>query len=254
MRQRIVTLAVIMCLTIPAWGCVAKNKYLKKEGEAKTLADNLQSLQQKYDDLVKEKNGLQQMYDGLVKENQGLQKDIAGKQKTIAEQQAQKRALEREKEQQAKKMSGTYEALLAKMKDEISKGEVTISELKGKLTVNMVNSILFDSGKAEVKSEGLEVLNKVVGVLKEVSDKAIKIEGHTDNVQISGGLASIYPTNWELSAARAINVTKHLQEKGIDPSFLTAEAHSEYSPVADNNSEEGKAMNRRIEIILVARK
>jgi chemotaxis protein MotB len=123
--------------------------------------------------------------------------------------------------------------------------------LKGKLTVNMVDAILFDSGKAEVKTDGLAVLQKVINILKTLNDKAIRIEGHTDNVPIRGLLAARYPTNWELSAARAINVTRYLQEQGVDPLVLSAVAFGEYKPVAANESEEGRTRNRRIEIILV---
>jgi chemotaxis protein MotB len=137
------------------------------------------------------------------------------------------------------------------MKSEISRGQITISELKGKLTVNMVDSILFDSGKAEVKKGGLEILGKVISILKEVKDKSIRIEGHTDNVQISRALAQRYPTNWELSAARAINVARYLQDEGIGPGQLSAAAYGEWKPVAENDTPEGRARNRRIEIILV---
>jgi chemotaxis protein MotB len=161
--------------------------------------------------------------------------------------------LRQEKEQEVEKMSSTYEELLGKMKSEIDQGQVTISELKGKLTVNMVDAILFDSGKAEVKPEGMQVLQKVIDILKNVSDKAIRVEGHTDNVPISEALARKYPTNWELSARRAVNVTKFLQNQGLDPRDLGAVAYGEYQPVTDNETEEGKAKNRRIEIVLVAK-
>jgi chemotaxis protein MotB len=164
---------------------------------------------------------------------------------------AENASLAKAREEQVQKVSSTYESLLEKMKSEISKGQVTISELKGKLTVNMVDSILFDSGKAEVKKGGLEILGKVISILKDVKDKAIRIEGHTDNVQIGRVLAPRYPTNWELSAARAINVARYLQDEGIDPGQLSAVAYGEWKPVGDNDTEEGKAKNRRIEIILV---
>ena len=139
------------------------------------------------------------------------------------------------------------------MKNEIAMGQVTISELKGKLTVNMEAAILFDSGRADVKPEGLDILNKMVETLKGVSDKAIRIEGHTDTVQISGALTRTFPTNWELSAVRAINVTKFLQQQGLDPRNLSAAAFAEHKPVADNSTKEGRAKNRRIEITLVAK-
>jgi chemotaxis protein MotB len=164
---------------------------------------------------------------------------------------AENAGLVKAREEQVEKVSSTYESLLEKMKSEISMGQVTISELKGKLTVNMVDSILFDSGKAEVKKGGLEILGKVVSILKDVSDKSIRIEGHTDDVQISRALAQRYPTNWELSAARAINVARYLQGQGIDPGHLSAVAYGEWKPVATNDTEAGRAKNRRIEIILV---
>lgn len=164
---------------------------------------------------------------------------------------AENASLAKAREEQVQKVSSTYESLLEKMKSEISQGQVTISELKGKLTVNMVDSILFDSGKAEVKKGGLEILGKVISILKDVSDKSIRIEGHTDNVPISRALAQRYPTNWELSAARAINVMRFLQDQGIDPANLSAVAYGEWKPVATNDTAEGKAKNRKIEIILV---
>ncbi|HQT97764.1 MAG TPA: OmpA family protein [Thermodesulfobacteriota bacterium] len=164
---------------------------------------------------------------------------------------AENASLAKAKEEQVRKVSSTYENLLEKMKSEISQGQVAISELKGKLTVKMVDSILFDSGKAEVKKGGLEVLGKVISILKDVTDKSIRIEGHTDNVQIVGALAKRYPTNWELSAARAVNVTRYLQDQGVDPGNLSAVAYGEWKPVAENDTAEGRAKNRRIEIILV---
>lgn len=175
----------------------------------------------------------------LEEENMRLQRENAG--------------LARAKEEQVQKVSSTYEDLLEKMKVEIAQGQVTISQLKGKLSVTMVDAILFDSGRAEVKQGGLAVLKKVVAILKNVKDKTIRIEGYTDNVPISSSLARRYPTNWELSAARAINVTRYLQEQGIDPVQLAAVAHGEWEPVADNATPEGRAKNRRIEINLVER-
>ena len=155
------------------------------------------------------------------------------------------------REEKVREVSSTYDQLVAKMKGEIDKGQVTISELRGKLTVNMVEAILFDSGKAEIKQEGLVLLGKVIEILKTVNDKAIRIEGHTDNKPVVGPLTQRYPTNWELSAARAINVARYLQKQGIEPAVLSAAAFGEFRSVADNATPEGRAKNRRIEIVLV---
>ena len=137
------------------------------------------------------------------------------------------------------------------MKEEIEQGQIVITELKGKLTVDVVDKILFDSGQAEIKPEGLAVLKRVVDILITVTDKTIRVEGHTDNVPIKGALAKRYPTNWELSAARAITVTRYLEKEGLDPALLSAAAFGEYQPVADNETAEGRAKNRRIAIILL---
>jgi chemotaxis protein MotB len=232
-----------------------ENEALK--GEVKRLTGELASLNSERDALNVSKKGLEetlkstsdaknqkigelsQRLGQLEAENSRLKDDIAQLQKL--------------KEIEVQKTSKTYENLLDSMKGEISKGEVTISELKGKLTVNLVESVLFDSGKAEVKPNGLVVLQKVIDILKNIKDKVIRIEGHTDNVPIVGALTRKYPTNWELSSARAINVARYLQQQGIDPAFLAAVAYGEYKPVAPNDTDEGRAKNRRIEIVLVSK-
>jgi chemotaxis protein MotB len=193
---------------------------------------------------------LQSKSDSLSQTIFELRRKVADLDAENARLKSENASLVKAREEQVQKVSSTYESLLEKMKTEISMGQVTISELKGKLTVNMVDSILFDSGKAEVKRGGLEILGKVVSILKDVNDKSIRIEGHTDDVQISRALAQRYPTNWELSAARAINVARYLQDEGIDPGQLSAVAYGEWKPVATNDTAEGKAKNRRIEIVL----
>ena len=260
-------------------GClVAESTYLKKVEEADGVSKELAGLQQTYKKLVLENTALKtrfnrltedaavlasdkkQLEDILRAKSDTLSKNISEMRQQVAELKVENdkltgdvTELQKAKEEKVKEVSGTYEQLLANMKNEISKGQVTISELKGKLTVNMEAAILFDSGKADVKNDGLEILLKMVETLKSVKDKAIRIEGHTDNVQITGGLTKTFPTNWELSAARAINVAKYLQQQGLDPAILSAAAFAEYKPVADNSVKEGRAKNRRIEITLVAK-
>lgn len=152
-------------------------------------------------------------------------------------------------------VQGTYDELVGKLEEEIQRGEVKISELKGKLTVNVVDKILFDSGKASLKSAGLKVLKQIGDVLKTAADKNIQVEGHTDNVPISGTLTQKYPTNWELSTARATTVLHFLQDKvGIPGERLSAVGYGEYNPITSNGTAEGRARNRRIQIVLTAAK
>jgi chemotaxis protein MotB len=289
--KKIVLPFLVVLLAAGLSACsVMQSTYQRKVGEADTLTKRLAALQKKNDDLTGENAVLKADLAGMTLQNEKLTTDLSyvtdqrdkavvdreeldrilrsrsdslsqtifELRRKVADLDAENRRLKAEnaslvkaREEQVQKVSSTYESMLEKMKSEISRGQITISELKGKLTVNMVDSILFDSGKAEVKKGGLEILGKVISILKDVKDKSIRIEGHTDNVQISRALAQRYPTNWELSAARAINVARYLQDEGIDPGQLSAVAYGEWKPVAGNDTPEGRAKNRRIEIILV---
>ncbi len=173
---------------------------------------------------------------GLKKEAAGLSEDRA---KAIAE-----------KEKAIAELTSTREKLTSELKEEIRKGEIAITQLRDKLSLNLVEKILFDSGSALVKKEGKKVLDRVAEILKKVQDKQIRIEGHTDNVPISARIIEKFPSNWELSTNRATNVVKYLQEKGVDPKYLVASGSSQYRPIAPNDTPEGRAKNRRIEIVL----
>lgn len=210
-----------------------------REKLTKERAELEQVLKAKSDALSQNISDLRQKITVLEGENKKLKDDISSLQKI--------------REEKVKAVSSIYEKLLQNLKSEISRGHVTISELKGKLTIALEAAILFDSGKADVNENGMAILLKVVDTLKAAKDKAIRIDGHTDSAPISASLARTFPTNWELSAARAINVAKYLQQQGLDPAILSATAFAEYRPVADNSTKQGKVKNRRIEITLMAR-
>lgn len=169
--------------------------------------------------------------------------------------QQQLEAERQEREARLAEVQGTYDELVGKLEEEIERGEVKISELKGKLTVNVVDKILFDSGKADLKGAGLKVLQQIGDILKTAIDKNIQVEGHTDNIPISGTLTQKFPTNWELSTARATTVLHFLQQKvGISGERLSAVGYGEYQPIESNSTAEGRALNRRIQIVLTAAK
>jgi len=222
--KRFFCFAVIFLVALSVSGCCGK---LKKA--------NL--------NLTNEVAQLQQDKDSCNKALTAATNDLAAKAKEI-----------HTKEVQVKQQSAAFAQMQEAMKAELASKEVTLKELEGKLTLTMVEAILFDSGKADVKKEGKQALKKVAGVLKEVKDQDIIIAGYTDNVKISAALAKKYPTNWELSAARAISVVKLLQADGVNPELLSAAGFSEYRPVADNKTPEGRAENRRMEIILMPKR
>ena len=156
-----------------------------------------------------------------------------------------------EKEKELDALRSTQDELVAGLKQEIADRQVQVERIRNQLRVEMVDEILFDSGEAVVKPAGAEVLRRVGAVLKKAENRSIEVQGHTDNVPIAGALAKKFPTNWELSAARATNVARLLQEEAkIDPKLLTATAFSEFAPRAPNDTPEGRRKNRRIEILL----
>jgi len=149
-------------------------------------------------------------------------------------------------------LSQTYDTLVSSLEDEIHRGEVTISKLKNRLTVNLAQKILFPSGAAALSNEGQTVIAQVGEVLMQVEDKTIRVEGHSDNLRIRQTPQQKFPSNWELSAARAASVVRFLQNHvGIAGEKLSIGAYGPFRPIADNATEEGRAQNRRIQIILV---
>ena len=155
------------------------------------------------------------------------------------------------KNEEINKLKTTYEDLIGEMKEQVEAGEITITQLADQLKVKIVDRIIFPSGKAELSETGMKVLARVGGILKQTEDKRIKVEGHTDNVQIHPNLKSQFDTNWELSVARATNVVRFLTEEvGLNPGSLEASGFGQHRPTATNKTRRGRAKNRRIEIRL----
>ena len=180
---------------------------------------------------------------------------IAKEREQLRQEQSQLAAtLEQErlaKEEEIKRLTRTQEELSRSLQDEISKGNITIQQVRDRLTINMVDRVLFDSGQAQVKPAGIKVLKQVGDVLGKITDKQIRIEGHTDNVPISSKLQERFKTNWELSASRATTVVRYLIDQGgVDRQYLSAVGYADTQPLASNDSEEGRSSNRRIEIVL----
>jgi chemotaxis protein MotB len=148
-------------------------------------------------------------------------------------------------------LDDTKKTIETSLKDQIAAQEVEVIEAENKLKVIFVDKILFDSGSAEINPKGKELLRVLAKSLKENKNQNIVIEGHTDNVSLTANLIKRFPSNWELSTARASAVAHFFQEeRGIDPQRLSARGYSFYRPVAPNDTEEGRRQNRRIEIVL----
>ncbi len=251
-------------------GCVAEDKYLAKVAEAEQLQRKYQDESQKNGDLALKIAELSGRLGALEEESRQLSDRVRAEELNLAAKQADLRAAQQRLEtQQAliqelvrskvllerataelERKSGEYRRLAEALRTEIGAGQVEISELPGRMTVRLKDQILFASGSAAVNREGRAALDRIAGALRGIRGRTVHVEGYTDDVPVAAG--GPYPSNWELSTARAVAVVRHLQERGVDPTLLAAAGYGEFHPVAANDSPEGRSQNRRIEIVLAA--
>jgi len=213
-RYQLVSAVVATVVTMG--GCVSTGKYEKLE------ADKNQEIAKLQDQVA----ALEQQKTGLEKQTTELQ---------TASQQRQTQ----------------YDALVQKLSAEVKEGQLQVRQYQNMLSVDVAEQIFFDSGRATLKESGKVVLKKVGEALKSYENKVIRVVGYTDNVPIAKSIQHIYPTNWELSVARATNVVRYLQEVGVAPERMVASGRGEFAPIASNDSAEGRQKNRRIAIMLI---
>jgi chemotaxis protein MotB len=229
--------AVVAAAAVMVGGCVSTGEYEKLEAEKNQEIATLQ----------KQRGGLQEQVQALQSQKTSLEQQQAELRRQID-------ALEQQKAQllvASQQNTSQYDALVRNLTEEVKKGQLQVRQYKDMLTVDVAEQLFFDSGRANLKDTGKEVLKKVGEALKGYEDKVIRIVGHTDNVPISKAAQKVFPSNWELSVARATNVVHYLQEVGIPPERMIASGRAEYQPVAENDTPEGRKKNRRIEITLI---
>jgi len=197
------------------------------------------------DEMAAKNTELQASLDQANKDKAQLQADKAAVDEQLKTAQAAVQA-QTETTDQTK---ATYEQMIAHLQDEVKSGEVEVKQLKDVITVNLAQDILFPPGSAELDKTGSELLMKVSEDLKGSPFKVI-VTGHTDNAKISKTLAKRYPTNWELGAARAARIVRLFEEAGIAKDRLAAVSFADSRPREPNDTPEGRAKNRRIEIKL----
>ena len=174
-------------------------------------------------------------------ENQKDKDQIAALQSKVAD-------LEQDKNTAAQMAKG----LENEMRADLESKDVTISNLQGKLTVNILDRVMFDSGEAILKPAGESVMRKIAAILAGHPRLKIHVIGHTDNVPIRPEARNRFASNWELSTARALAAVHFLTERaGVDPHRVGAVGYGEYRPIADNATPEGRARNRRIAITIL---
>jgi chemotaxis protein MotB len=221
---------IVLAVAFIASGCVSTGTFDKMQAEKNV---EIKALQQQKADLEKQKADLEQ-------QNADTRQQVG----TLEQEKAAMLSASQQRQQQ-------YDALVKDLSNEVQKGQLQVKQYQNMLSVDLAEQIFFDSGKATLKPGGKDVLKKVGDALKGYENKVIRVVGHTDNVPVAKSLQGTFPSNWELSVARATNVVRYLQEVGVPPERMVASGRGEYDPVATNDTPEGRQKNRRIEIMLI---
>lgn len=235
-----------------------RDKLATDYSATKKSLDNLKS---SYAALEKDSN---EALEANIKKNRELLAELEAKQKALASEQEKFNKIKKDFEDNAKRLKeledliAAKEAAMKKLKETLSKSlkafegkGLTVTEKDGKVYVSMENKLLFNSGSYAVNDEGKKAVELVGKVLGDNPDLSVLIEGHTDNDKITGTLTGGIENNWDLSTKRATAIVNILTSNPkVNKSNLTAAGRSEFAPLMSNESAEGKAKNRRIEIIL----
>ena len=248
--------AALALLGALAAGCVTQGAHGKVVAERDQLLAEKQQLEERVrrleassESLGTERVALLEELDELHEAQASLEADLRRLRKAKSELSERLAASNSELESRSEevgRLRETYEGLVEDLEAEVATGQIEILQLREGLRLNLAQEVLFSSGSAEVNAGGRAVLAKVAERVRGIPH-SVEVQGHTDNVPIH---SKRYPTNWELAGARASRVVRLLEEQGVAPERLWAVSRGEYAPIAPNDSEAGRAKNRRIEITL----
>ncbi|MEZ4382555.1 MAG: OmpA family protein [Nannocystaceae bacterium] len=266
--KRVLLPVSLVLLGLAAPGCVSKKDHLalqaeldrtqqalvgrearvtELEGEVRRLGESIEQLEADLAAAKEEAARLDQQLaraDGdmaaLLKDRSRLKASIEEMTKALAEQ--------RKRQAEAERRIAEYRDVLMRFKSLIEAGKLNVKIVDGRMVLALPMDILFDTGKAKLSDEGKAALVEVGQILATIPKREFQVEGHTDNVPIYN---ERFPSNWELASARSLVVLKTLRDAGVAPTQLSAASFGEFKPTAANDSDEGKAHNRRIEIVIL---
>jgi chemotaxis protein MotB len=230
-------------------GCVTRGTHREVVAERDHLRTQVADLERTNEALGGERLKLLDEMEDLRVAREGLSEEVDQLQ-AMRDQLSQNLAKREAEVEELSKLSGSYEQLVKDLESEVSSGQIQITQLREGLRLNLSQDILFRSGSAVLEAYGAKVLMKVSSQLAR-HPQQVEVQGHTDDVPLSNSLAARWGSNWELAGARASQVVRLFEAEGVDPSRLRAVSYGSHAPVSDNDSAEGRAKNRRIEIRLI---
>jgi chemotaxis protein MotB len=210
------------------------------ETELAQMTSERDRMQSDLDARQKELSARQAELANLVKDKASLAASVQDMQRAMDE--LSKRKAE------ADKRIAEFKQLVDRFKKLIDAGKLRVKIVEGRMVVELATDILFASGSAQLSKDGKLAIEEVAAVLSSIPDRKFQIEGHTDDVPIA---TAQYPSNWELAAARAVNVTKAMVGAGMPPERVSAASYAQHRPAQANDTPDGKRANRRIEIVIV---
>ena len=255
-RPESVLLALAL-LVVASAGCVTRGTHQEMVDERDRLAhdkaeleDRVRRLNASNESLGAERVRLIEEMEDLFQARATLERDIHKLERTeaiLSEALREREAALASTSEELRNLRGTYQGLVDDLQSEVAAGQIEIEQLRDGVRLNLTQDVLFASGSAELNAAGVAVVRKVASRVRSVPH-GVEVQGHTDPIPINRRSAKRYPTNWELAAARASQVVRLLQEAGVEPQRLSAVSFGPYRPVASNETPEGRAKNRRIEI------
>lgn len=225
---------------------LSETRQKKKESEEK-LEAKIAKLEKRIAELEQTKADLEQQLEEAKGTISMYESETGGLEEALEATKAELEEL-RKKRQATEKRLARYRSIAKKLAGMVEAGKLSVKIRDGKMVIELSNNILFDSGSIQIKDDGQTALQQLASVLQEIKKRDFLVAGHTDNVPIN---SSRFDSNWELSTARAVEVVQFLQENGVDPDHLAAAGYGEHDPIASNEDKEGRALNRRIEIIVM---
>ncbi len=244
----------ILTVVMLASGCVTQGTFDKLKADYDA---SQQHLTEKEEALERQRSSEASLRAALEAEKQriakmdaekaAMLKDKSSLQAAVGEMTAALAELQRRKEQADARIA-EFRSVLNKFKSLIDAGKLKVKIVDGRMVVVLASDVLFASGSANLSKDGKTALAEVATVLASIPTRKFQVEGHTDNVRIA---TAQYPSNWELAASRALTVLKTMTEAGMPADRISAASFGDSKPAATNDSPEGKAANRRIEIIIV---
>lgn len=260
-KNRYVALPTVLAALALSNACVSKSKYQALEArlqetestlaqrskEAESLQTSLKSESTKASDLNKKASSLENTVTSVNKDKSMLESSLTQVQTDNDKLRIALAELEKNKAETDRRVA-EYQDLLIKFKSMIDSGRLRVRIVDGRMVVALNSDLLFRSGSSSLTSEGQKSVQEVAGLLQTLTDKGFQVEGHTDNIAISGGK---FASNWELAASRAISVVKKMVDAGMPETRISAASYGEAKPAKTNETKEGRAANRRVEIAVV---